>query len=123
MAVIGLVIFPMPKRIFFSKFLEENSQFQIRKNTIFIMAKVGFKLSNIQHCTVSYNTSCNGDYMLTLQLNSDLYLMYFFDLTIKLKVQKIPNFWHFRAKIPNSRGNGHRPKIVKKALNFIPFTP
>ena len=40
------------------------------------MAKVGLKLSNIQHCTVSFNTSCNGDKMLTL-LNSDKYLMYF----------------------------------------------
>ena len=71
------VIFPMPKSIFFPQFLEENSQFQIRKIIIFLMAKVGLKLSNIQHCTFSYNTSCNGDYMLTPQLNSDLYLMYF----------------------------------------------
>ena len=72
----------MPKSIFFSQFFEENSQFQIRKNfeekiIIFIMVKVGLKLPNIQHCTVSYNTSCNGDYKLTLQLNSDKYMMDF----------------------------------------------
>ena len=28
---------------------------------------------NIQHCTVSYNTSCNSDYNLTVQPNSDKY--------------------------------------------------
>ena len=38
----------------------------------------------------------------------------FYYLTIKLKALKNPIFWHFLAKIPNSRGMGHRPKIVKK---------
>ena len=28
---------------------------------------------NIQNCTVSYNTSCNSDYNLTVQPNSDKY--------------------------------------------------
>ena len=36
---------------------------------------------NIQHCTVSYNTSCNSDYNLTVQPNSDKYDV-FYDLTI-----------------------------------------
>ena len=36
---------------------------------------------NIQHCTVSYNTSCNSDYNLTVQPNSDKYDV-FNDLTI-----------------------------------------
>ena len=35
---------------------------------------------NIQHCTVSYNTSCNSDYK-TVQPNSDKYDV-FYDLTI-----------------------------------------
>ena len=48
-----------------------------RKVIIFIKVKVGLKLSNIHHCTVSYNTSCNGNYKLTLQLNLDKYMMYF----------------------------------------------
>ena len=38
-----------------------------------------------------------------------------YDLTIKLKALKNPNFWHFLAKIPNSRGMDHCPKIVKKS--------
>ena len=36
---------------------------------------------NIQHCTVSYNTSCNSDYNLTVQPNLDKYDV-FYDLTI-----------------------------------------
>ena len=36
----------------------------------------------------------------------------FYDLTIKLKGLKKSQFC---AKIPNSRGMGHRPKIVKKS--------
>ena len=36
---------------------------------------------NIQHCTVSYNTSCNSDCNLTVQPNSDKYDV-FYDLTI-----------------------------------------
>ena len=38
-------------------------------------------LGNIQHCTVSYNTSCNSDYNLIVQPNSDKYDE-FYDLTI-----------------------------------------
>ena len=36
---------------------------------------------NIQHCTVLYNTSCNSDYNLTVEPNSDKYDI-FYDLTI-----------------------------------------
>ena len=84
------------------------------------MVKVGLKLTNIQHCIVSYNTSCNGDYKLTLQLNSDKYDV-FFDLTIELKALKIPHFCHFHAKIPNPRGMGHCPKMVKKPWVAFPL--
>ena len=59
------------------------------------MVKVGLKLSNIQHCTVSYNTSCNGDYDLTLQLNSDKYDV-FYDLSTK----KFPIFGILALKFP-----------------------
>ena len=38
----------------------------------------------------------------------------FFDLTVQLKALKFPHFWHFHAKIPNPRGMGHCPKMVKK---------
>ena len=71
----------MPKSIFFSQFWRKIPNFKSEKKSkkiiIFIKVKVGLKLSNIQHGTVSYNTSCNGDYKLTLQLNSDKYMMYF----------------------------------------------
>ena len=36
---------------------------------------------NIQHCTISFTTSQNGDYKLTVQLNSDNYDV-FYDLPI-----------------------------------------
>ena len=72
-------IFPMPKSIFFfpiygGKFPISNQKKIRRKIIIFIMVKVGLNLSNIQQCTVSYNTSCNGDYKLTLQQYSDEYM-------------------------------------------------
>ena len=67
---------------------------------------------NIQHCTVSYNTSCNSDYNLTVLPNSDKYDV-FYDLTIKQRTRKIPNLGRLRAKIHNSRGMGHCPKMVK----------
>ena len=63
--------------IFGGKFPISNQKKIRRKINIFIMVKVGLKLLNIQHCRVSYNTSCNSDYKLTLQLNSDKYMMYF----------------------------------------------
>ena len=60
---------------------------------------------NIQHCTVSYNTSCNSDYNLTVQPYSDKYDV-FYDLTIQQRTLKIPNLGRIRAKIPNSMGYG-----------------
>ena len=106
----------MPKSIFFfpiygGKFPISNQKKNRRKIIIFIMVKVGLNLSNIQQCTVSYNTSCNGDYKLTLQQYSDEYMT--------KSTKKIPNYWHFRAKIPNPRGMGHCPKLVKNALKEI----
>ena len=101
--------------IFGGKFPISNQIKNRIKFLIFIMVKVGLKLSNIQYCIVSYNTSCNGDYKLTLQINSDVFLY----LTIQLKALKIPHFWHFHTKIPNPRGMGHCPKMVKKALDFL----
>ena len=43
---------------------------------------------------------------------------------IAKSTKKNPNFWHFRANIPNSRGMGHCPKMVKKSpeLNMYMFT-
>ena len=71
----------MPKSIFFSQFLEENSQFQIgkkwRKIIIFIMVKVGLKLSNNQHCTVSYEYIMQWWLKFNTTANSDKYMMYF----------------------------------------------
>ena len=58
------------------KFPISNQKKKIEKIIIFIMVKVGLKLSNIHHCIVSYNISCNGDYKLTLQLNLDKYMVY-----------------------------------------------
>ena len=76
-----LAYIPNAKSIFFfpifgGKFPISNQKKNLKRNHHFIMVKVGLKLSNIQHCTVSYKT-CNGDYKLTLQLNSDKYMMYF----------------------------------------------
>ena len=51
---------------------------------------------------VSYNTSCNGNNKLTVQLNSDKYDV----------------FGHFDAEIPNSRGMGHCPKKLKQSPAF-----
>ena len=52
---------------------------------------------NIQHCAVSYNTSCK----LTVQLNSDKYdVFYDYDF-------------------PNSRGMRHCPKIVNIIHLFL----
>ena len=74
---------------------------------------------NIQHCTVSYNTSCNSDYKLTVQPNSDKYDV-FYDLTIIAKdTKKNPNFGRLRTKIPNSRGMGHCPKMVKISPEYF----
>ena len=42
--------------------------------------------------------------------------MFFYDLTIK-----IPNFKCLRAKIPDSRGMGHCPKMVKISPVFVKF--
>ena len=71
----------MPKSIFFPNFWRKIPNFKSEKNSrkiiILIKVKVGLKLSNIQHCAVSYKTSCNGDYKFTLQLDSDKYMMYF----------------------------------------------
>ena len=68
---------------------------------------------NKQHCTVSYNTSCNSDYNLTVQPNSDKYdVFYYFD-NIAKDTTKTPNLGRLRAKITNSRGMGHCPKMVK----------
>ena len=80
----------MPKSIFFFPIFEgifpiSNQEKKWRKIIIFIMVKVGLKLSNIQHYTVSYNASCNCDYNLTLQLNSDKYIMYFMIWQYSLK--------------------------------------
>ena len=71
---------------------------------------------NIQHCAVSYNTSCK----LTVQLNSDKYDV-FYDLTI-LTTLKNRNFRRFRAKIPNSRGMRHCLKIVNINHLFLKKT-
>ena len=60
---------------------------------------------NIQHCAVSYNTSCK---LTKIQINYDV----FYDLTIKLTKLKILNCRGFRAKSPNSRGMCHCPKMV-----------
>ena len=46
---------------------------------------------NIQHCTVSYDTSCNSDYNLTIQPNSDKYDV-FYDLTIEQRTLKNSQF-------------------------------
>ena len=71
----------MPNSIFFPNLWRKIPNFKSekirRKIIIFIMVKVDANLSNIQQCTVSYNTPCNGDYKLTLQQNSDKYMMYF----------------------------------------------
>ena len=94
-AVIGL--YSQCQKVSFSQFLEENSHIRElrRKIIIFIMVKVDLKLSNIQHCTVSCNASCNGDYKLTLQLNSDKYNDGFYDLTLQLKALKNSQFLAF----------------------------
>ena len=56
------------------KFPNLNKKKKSKKIIIFISVKVGLKLWNVQHCTVS---SCNGYHKLRLQLNSDKYMMYF----------------------------------------------
>ena len=79
-AVIGLYS-QCQKVSFFPNFWRKIPNFKSEKNSKknhhFMKVKDGLKMWNIQHCTVSYNTSCNGDYKLTLQLNSDKYMMYF----------------------------------------------
>ena len=64
-AVIGLYS-QCQKVSFFPNLLRKIPNFKseknLNKNHHFIMVKVGLNLLNIQHCTVSYNTSCNGDY-------------------------------------------------------------
>ena len=103
-AVTYWVIFPMPKSIFFPnvwrKIPNFKSEKKRRKIIIFIMVKVGLKLLNIQNCTVSYNTPCNGDYKLTLQLNSDKYMMYFMICNIAKSTKKFPIFDIFGLKFP-----------------------
>ena len=57
----------MPKSIFFPNSWRKIPNFKSEENSKknhFTMLKVGLKLSNIQDCTVSYNTPCNGDYKL-----------------------------------------------------------
>ena len=41
---------------------------------------------SIQHCTVSYNTSCNSDYNLTEQPNSDKYDVFKYDVFYDLAI-------------------------------------
>ena len=89
-AVVGLYS-QCQKVSFFPNFWRKIPNFKSEKkfeeNSSFL---VGLKLSNIQHCTVSYHTSCNGDYNLTLQLND-----VFYDLTIQLKARKNSQFLAF----------------------------
>ena len=49
---------------------------------------------NIQHCTVSYNTSCSGDCKLKVRLNTctDKYIDVFLDLSINTGVIPISLF-------------------------------
>ena len=55
---------------------------------------------NIQHFTVSYNTSCNSDYNLTVQPNSDKYDV-FYDLTVIAKdTKKFPIWGVYALKFP-----------------------
>ena len=80
------VIFPMPKSIFFPNFWRKIPNFKseknLKKNHHFYHGKSWLKLLNIQHCTFSYNTSCNSDYKLALQLKFRLTYDVFYDLTI-----------------------------------------
>ena len=62
----------------------------LKKNHHFYHGKSWLKTA--EYSTLHSLISCNGDYKLTLQLNSDKYMIYFYNLTIQLKAQKNPNF-------------------------------
>ena len=70
-AVIGIYS-QCQKVSFFPNFWRKIPNFKsekiLKKNHHFYHSKIWLKLLNIQHYAVSYKTSCNGDYKLTLQL-------------------------------------------------------
>ena len=100
----------MAKSIFFSQFSAENSQrCDVKLNLSKIIANPN------QICNFEYY--CVAEHLNLIILMKVVQWMHLFSNI--LNVYKIPNFGQFNAEIPNSKGMGHIPKMVRKSPGVI----